>query len=605
VKRPIQYLILGLLIGLGGTIILFKDLFSVGFQNQLWISNYDTKLMYWIINWGYHILFEAFSPRNFWNANSFFPNLNSLAYSDSLLGLQIFFAPLRISGVAPLTALYLSLGITCILGTVGTSMALEKIGYFGLAESALIVCAAHFCLSMTSFFYHYQLFGFELAPPFFLFLFLYLRDFKREYLFALCFYFCLGASISTYLAPILFTLAVILAPVSLVIRIHEQGLKWIIKQIRVSHLIIVIVFALGLYFLLLRPYILHSAALSTTETQNDLLFSANLVSLIYRISWFSYWYPSQWYRDGAWEYAYFPGYLLLAAVVIGLGWLFFAGARTIWRSWSSKQNSSQSIGPAGYPTKQTQDRHITTEFLIFTSILFVSLIILSLGSQLKWQDSVYSFRMPFYWLSLFLPGLRQVRVPGRIGMLIGLPLGIYLVYIVQNIQLKQLYRNWLTVSLLVLLVIESWPKFSTYPFSADPEGVYQQVRIYNPDRKPLLEMPVASNQSDLDVYEQAMNQLVGSTLHWSPLVVGYGSSLSSQMTRLIYLDRQLQNNQPNLSPIVQFAKKLQITLFLVHLDQYSPQVTGLWEQFIANKSACVLWRNDSAVLFDLDSSSCK
>ena len=206
------------------------------------------------MNWGYHILFEEFSPRNFWNANSFFPNANSLAYSDSMLGLQLFFAPLRLVGIAPTTALYLSLALTCILGTVGTALALEKIGYFSLAESALIVYAAHFSLSMSSYFYHYQLFGFELAPPFFLFLFLYLRDFKSKYLIILCLYCWFGVSISTYLAPILFALTVILAPVLLVIRIHQRGLKWILGQIKVSHLGIVAVFGLSLYFILLRPY---------------------------------------------------------------------------------------------------------------------------------------------------------------------------------------------------------------------------------------------------------------------------------------------------------------------------------------------------------------
>ena len=190
-------------------------------------------------------------------------------------------------------------------------------------------------------------------------------------------------------------------------------------------------------------------------------------------------------------------------------------------------------------------------------------------------------------------------------MLIGLPLGSCLAFVIHEINLKQSYKTWLAIILLVLLAIESWPKYSIYPFAADPEGVYQQVRIFNPDRKPLLELPVASNTPNEDVYQRTMNQLVGSTIHWSPLVSGYGSSFSSQMQRLISLDESLLYNQQGLSPIVQFAKKLGITLFLIHLDQYAPQVAGQWEQFITNKSTCVLWRNDSSVLFDLDSSSCK
>jgi len=88
--------------------------------------------------------------------------------------------------------------------------------------------------------------------------------------------------------------------------------------------------------------------------------------------------------------------------------------------------------------------------MLISIILFASLVVLSFGPLLKWQNKVYSFQMPFYWLSTFLPGLSRVRAPGRFGMLIGLPLGSCLAFVIYKINLKQSYKTWLALIVLVL-----------------------------------------------------------------------------------------------------------------------------------------------------------
>ena len=292
------------------------------------------------------------------------------------------------------------------------------------------------------------------------------------------------------------------------------------------------------------------------ETQDFLVSSANIVSLYYHISWFSYWYPSQWYRNGAWEYAYFPGYLLLSGAIFGFGWLLLNTARAIWRCLARIKKTVQLAEPPGNPLEQTQASKTAKEFLLISIILFASLVVLSFGPLLKWHNKVYSFQMPFYWLSSFVPGLSLVRAPGRFGMLIGLPLGSCLAFIIHKINLKQSYKTGLALILFVLLVIESWPKFSTRPFAPDPQSIYQQVSMFNPERKPLLELPVASMQPDQDIYQRAMSQLVGSTIHWSPLVSGYGLRFSKQMNRLLSLDWTLQNSNPNSWTYPRICKKI-------------------------------------------------
>src|SRR5450759_384042 len=128
----------GILVGVLGVCILFRKLFIVSPEQILWADNFDSKLIYWIVNWGYHILFEARQPLNFWNANSFFPESQTLAYSDSILSIQLLFSPLRAIGFQPLQSLYLSLAGFTIAGCFFTERALRRLGIFSNLEVILI-----------------------------------------------------------------------------------------------------------------------------------------------------------------------------------------------------------------------------------------------------------------------------------------------------------------------------------------------------------------------------------------------------------------------------------------------------------------------------------
>ena len=74
--------------------------------------------------------------------------------------------------------MYLTFAGFFLLGVFLTSKALNRLGCFSVVERAVIVYGAHFCLCMTAFLGHYQLFAFQLAPPFFLYLYLYLTRWR-------------------------------------------------------------------------------------------------------------------------------------------------------------------------------------------------------------------------------------------------------------------------------------------------------------------------------------------------------------------------------------------------------------------------------------------
>ncbi len=118
----------GIAVGLLGTVLLFHDLAGRDWSSTLWGGQYDPKFLYWTFQWVYHALFEQWDWLNLYNANQYFPHDNTLAFSDPMLSAMVLYAPLRWIGLAPLTAIYLTLMGICMVGSVLTDAALLRLG---------------------------------------------------------------------------------------------------------------------------------------------------------------------------------------------------------------------------------------------------------------------------------------------------------------------------------------------------------------------------------------------------------------------------------------------------------------------------------------------
>src|SRR5262249_18354465 len=110
----------GLLVGTAGGVLLFRNLNGKPIVTTPVGNDYDPRFIIWTIDWVYHTIFERLAPFDVWNANSYFPYPNSLAFSDSLLSAQLLYAPLRLLGFSTLLALYLTMAGFCIIGAVLT-----------------------------------------------------------------------------------------------------------------------------------------------------------------------------------------------------------------------------------------------------------------------------------------------------------------------------------------------------------------------------------------------------------------------------------------------------------------------------------------------------
>lgn len=565
VSKSLSKTLLGLFFGLLGVVLLFKEVIAAFPSPVAWADITDSPLIYWTVNWGYHAIFELKQPLAFWNANSFYPHLLTLAYSDSILSIQIFFAPLRFLGVNPLFALYLSLAGTCLLGFGLTLYGLSRLKTFSTAEMIFIAYAAHFSLSMVSFSYHYQLFGFQLALAFFIFFYLYIRDYQLRDLIITLLAYGTGVLFAIYLAPMLLTIALISGVPFILFTVLQKKPLTFIRKIGIRGPLMAAGSALLLYAFQFKPYFEVENGFPKQPLRDKIAYSANLNSLISGISPFSKWYGSiakQVY--GSWEYEYFPGMILL-----GLSSLFLL----VFIVYLIRQKK--------FPTEK-----IDLKFWFYLSLVLVSAIILSWGPLYKLDHTI---KLPYYYLSKLIFGLGSIRAPGRFGMFIGLPLAVFSIFALRLIITDSLKRQIAVSIILLLLVIESLTIFPTYQFTVDPDGVYARVSQEIDWGTPLLELPVYG-KDNLDTIRIATDQLKGSTIHWGKLVSGYGSKTTGEYQDLLYLDNMVQNENHSPQAIIDFANQYQIQYLLIDLNAYNLRVRKNWEHVLQETKAATIFK---------------
>jgi hypothetical protein len=575
-----KHIYIGLLVGLFGSFLLFHGIPLGHPGDVLWGGDFDPKFIRWTVEWGYHAFFQKHFLLGVWNANTGYPHSNSLAFSDSILGIQIFYSPLRFLGFSQLGALYSSLAGFCILGSVLTQIALNRISEFSTFEKLVIIFCAQFSPFMTNFFYHYQLVGFELAPSFFLFLFLFLRNTKTFDLMLTVVTYCLAVFFSTYLGPMLLSVAILLV-VSFLISERPPSVKEFLKS-RIKPPGIawlgVIACAAFLFVFQIMPYMKQMKQMPLQSYDDSQVCSAHWNTLFTGKSALSYFYKNISGVWGFWESAYFPGYLLVGVIVIFLI-LFFAHF--------SKRNSLS----FGWKS---------SSLISCMVVVFLASYFLSLGPYMEWPSRV---RILFYWFSKIIPGLRSVRAPGRFGMFMGLPVGIFFIMLLRELRKKISAPHVLTgttICLVLIMVLESLPDYPVVPAHEVKKEVHLAVASQLNDSTPLIELPIAG-ATYIDTIANVMNQLVGSTYYWSPLVATYAPVPTPEFSELVRLDTGISSGKEDVGSIISFGEKIAVRHFLIHLDLYSEGARKRWEGYIGSlMPAQILVHHDNSYLFKID-----
>ena len=564
----------GIVVGLLGTLLLFHDLWGRDWSSTLWGGQYDPKFLYWTFQWGYHVLFEQWDWLGFYDANVYFPHHNTLAFADPMLSAMVLYAPLRWIGVTALPAIYLTLMGLCLVGSVLTNAALMRLGgSLRWQERALIVFAAHFSLPVISFFgTHYQLFGMQLAPPFLLYTFLYVRHWERRDLVAAGTLYLAGSLCAVYMAVMGGLLALLLT-VPTVLRAawsSRPRKPWLMARLKDALYVLLPLAAVG-YLLLVMPYFeMHAPPPQPMEQYET--FSARLHSIVTDPSDHSHWYAPGRYQEGEREFACFPGWLLLVSASLGMAWLLFA-----------RRKEAAPAGPGVCPRALWP----------YGMWLLLLSLVLSWGPVIKLDD----LQVPMLFAALVdvVPGMDSVRAPGRFCIFFGLGLGLLAVAALRRLSSWD-RRGLVTWIALALLVFESLPSFPTFPFSIPHADFYKKAAQYIEPHEPVLVLP-ATHGNPNRALGTRLDQLTGSTLHWGRLLVGYGSGQTEEYGRLVSMDREFQAGRLPFDGLYNLAKRHKIRKLLVFPGEYPAHLrAGIVRYFEKHQLAPVVLRTNDGIM---------
>ena len=91
----------------------------------------DTRLFLWTISWDVHALLHQ--PLSIFDANIFFPEPRTLAYSEHLIGSAVLGAPALLATGNPVLALNVIVLLSCVLSGLGAYYLARRLGVGAVA----------------------------------------------------------------------------------------------------------------------------------------------------------------------------------------------------------------------------------------------------------------------------------------------------------------------------------------------------------------------------------------------------------------------------------------------------------------------------------------
>ncbi|MBI3492847.1 MAG: hypothetical protein HY047_13880 [Acidobacteria bacterium] len=167
----------------------------------------------------------------------------------------------------------------------------------------------------------------------------------------------------------------------------------------------------------------------------------------------------------------------------------------------------------------------------------------------------------FPWLRAYVGPFRQLRVPARFALLVGLTLAVLAGY--GAARLLERWPRWripLTGLMLALVVIEPWPRLQLEPVWRRPPAIYDALSASPP--AVLAEFPMAS---DLQESWRDTRYLYFSTFHWQKLVNGDSSFFPASHADLIARVRNFPNDA-----VLRYLRSRGVDYVAVHGAFYRP-----------------------------------
>lgn len=508
----------------------------------------DSPLNAWILTWALHALTHF--PMRLFQANIFYPASDALAFSDTLLGNQVLFAPVYAATGNPVLGYNVTLLGAFVLN--GLSLALLARSITGQALPALVAGFVYaFAPVRFPHLFHLQLQSAWWTPLAFLAVDAWLREPRMSRMAgAVLAVWCQFLS-SAYLGLML---AVLLGPYTVWRGWPDRHRLLTARALR--HLTLAGLLGTILFLPVAIPYLRSQAQWGHERGLGDQLhYSAQPASFLAADE------TNRLYGDltrpfrrqyAPWETTLFVGLVPLGLAALGL---------IPWQRGGTAEGTGPARLPRGY-------------------LLVAGLgALLSLGPILIWGDEPAQWPMPYLALFLWVPGFPGMRVPARFFLIALVPLAILagvgtarlLTWIRQRRQGGAIVAAGLAAALLAGISVES----------VHTPIRLQRVQVLHEDEPvsawladaaksgAILEIPFSPS----DPVPEALRML-RSTRHWAPMVNGYSGFRPGSYFELA----AMVNGQGFSDPVLEALEALGVRTLVVHLDELSEADRRMWLQ---------------------------
>lgn len=464
------------------TFFYFPKLFTGFFSH---VETNDGRLVAWILSWDIHKLLT--DPFHIYQANTFYPNANTLSYSEHFIGTSLLGIPVwLLTGGNPAATFNFVMIFGFVSNAFFTFLLIKR-----FVKSNSIAFLGAFINGYCSYrlwnIGHLQNIVVFYIPLCLLLLFLYMDTKKPKYLvgIGLC---LLLQSLSSWYHMIFIFMMFFLFVAFYYIRGKRISNKDLIKMG-------VMLFAVVLLFLPFAiPYLKQNSQNQTAYAINDII-SGDLGG-----------------------YLMPPPYTALH----GINTNYFGITKSRWL---------ENFNYIGYVAlllscyglykayrRKTEAFQLRNEMLLF---LFIAIVffIFSLGPYLTLNDNTTSLKLPYYFIFNYLSPIRFLRVTARystvIFLMVSLLASIGLATLLKDAS-RKIYRSAIVVLLLIVVFIEYTPieKFDRFTDMSEVPVVYEQIKK-DTSVKALIELPINVDPFTTTKY------IYYAGIHFKPIVNGY------------------------------------------------------------------------------------
>lgn len=546
----------------------------------------DPLFISWNIAWNIHKLLS--DPLNLFHANIFYPNRNTLAYSEHLLGLSLFAIPVYLTSKNPIFTYNILAFFTFVLSGYGTYLF-----SFHLTKNRFASIVAGIIFA----FYPYKIYQFghlhvistHWIPFAFLFLFRFFE--KRDYNnLGLLLLFSFLQILSSGSLAIFFVISMSITGIFLLIHVKGYRDRGLILKLSIASFVSFIVF-LPFYI----PYLENQKTMGfIRETYEIGYYSARIENYLSSTSRLYYPLTASFGKP---ERHLFPGIIPIVLAISG-----FMGFNRTKNSYPSKLVIAIDTGTiicfffiiitllfGGIDIKlfglRMRSKNLLFPWLILASLILIKIplnktgqpfllssifsvdkrqacfllialfgVSSSLGIGGSASDNLYNF------LYAYIPGFKFVRVPARIAMFVSFFLSLLAAYGIKRL-MGQIYIRKAIFVLAPLILIE----YASFPIEFQPIGempkVYKEIEKQKGDFA-IIEIPI-------DNFMLNAKYLYYSTSHWKKLVNGYSGFFPPSDYFLQVFSLQ------GLPWLLDYLNYIGVKYMVVHRDNISDEYNGL------------------------------